>query len=142
MTTSPDFVVADQLSERFGRLVQEVISRLPPHWNLVKGKRPRAVIIVETAEPPSEPTVLAHTELIDRRTKAKYRVTLYSRNLLEESDDLVLWTIAHELGHVATLRLVKYPIEDFVEKLADVIAIKWGFGEERKAWESWSEPRK
>jgi hypothetical protein len=65
-------------------------------------------------------------------------VILYTRNLSECSIDAMHWAIAHELGHVVGLHLMRFGDQEKHEEWADSLAMGWGFGKEWEAWEAWN----
>jgi hypothetical protein len=137
-----EFLNTASLTERYRRLVQDVISRLPDRWNVVRGQPPKRVTFTETEDLPEQPMGFAVTLFREdspfRRTVTEHSILLFSCNLSECTDDVVRWVVAHELGHVVTSHLKRRVSEERREELADSVAVGWRFSREREAWEAWN----
>ncbi len=135
------------MSERYRRLVTEVLWRLPEGWDEARDW------FVESS-PKSNPRGYAsagHEEEFDGEIYQQWVITLYPALLELLSDVACRWVIAHEFGHVASgLSMGSISIDgtrfspvkgtaneyeeatstDDHEDVAEGIAMEWGFSSE------------
>ncbi len=138
------------LSERYRRLTQEVLCRLPWEWDV------HCTWVIEESEKRSPQGYgSAHREEEGEGDCEQFWVvTLYPAMLDRLSDAACRWVIAHELAHVASglptgsivIRgkphtRIKGTVDEYQETAskvvhedtADEIALEWGFSEEMQA---------
>jgi hypothetical protein len=147
-----DQYLSPALPERYRRLAEEVVWRLPDGWD----RHAHWYIEVGEREDPLGPgSARRYEEEEDDGGSQHLEVQLYPALLDRLSDAACRWVIAHELVHVASgiptgsvviegipYTRVKGTVDQYQEALsvtvqedaADVIALKWGFSEELQAY--------
>ena len=129
--------VSMALSVRYQRLADEVLRRLPSGWNANRVMR-----IEESRETlhfaMGRPTVACVARLHFKSDEA-WIVTLYTSCLDTLSDQAVRWILAREIGRVLSdpnqFRQQKANSTSTEDDRAEVLAIGWGFSNERHQFE-------
>jgi hypothetical protein len=146
--------IAPEVPERYRRLVQEILWRLPEGWD----ERAEWSVDVSPEETPRGYASVRREEEGEGDTSDSIQlwvVTLYPALLDRLSDAACRWAIAHEFGHVAsglpTGSIVidgkphtrvkgtpdfyeEAPDKAMQEAAANQLAVKWGFSEEFAAF--------